>query len=307
MTFLTGDELTGDDKSLAGKWGDEYRKKLPHIKEKRSKTYYVTENSTQYSVPPMELMKQRAASPMIKFSSLQRSGFSLTSLRRPLTGVTEEELPNMSRGGAFGSEGSALFASRPSTTSTSKPNTSHEVDPPPSRSVFTDSYRNPYSRETDDGTAPRLDVSRTNSKLLRSAAAPIAFGRSTNRPERGVATSGLSGERLNLSNDCHKNSLAQRSWLYSDDPALLIRMAGRPTARPVGELSITMPNEKAAIEAEQRQLRLAAGEDLATEDAEVVRKSISQGRKFVMTGDILSKTGSRRAYTFLDENDHKVL
>lgn len=252
----------------------------------------------------MELIKEHAASPMIKFTSLQRSGFSLTSLRRPLTGAamtteeTQEELP-MSRGG------SALFASRPSTT---KSNSHPEVRP---RSVFTDSYRNPHTRETDNDTDTnptlRLDVSRTNSKLLRSSAAPIAFGRSGYRLERGVATSGLSGERLNLSDDCHKNSFAQRSWLYSDDPALLIRMAGRPSARPVGELSITLPNEKAAIEAEQRQLRLSAGEDLSSEDAEAVRKSISQGRKFVMTGDILSKTGSRRAYIFLDENDHKVL
>jgi len=307
MTILSGNSDSGGDKSLAGQWGDERRRMLSHVKDKVNKMFYTTENCAQFGVPPRQLLKERAASPMIKFTSLQRSGFSLTSLQRPLTGIAEEEPVSRGTFGGDFTEDTAFFASsRPSTTSL-KPKSREEAKSPPMRSVSRDSYRNPFSREEDDDTAHRLDVSRTNSALLRSSVAPIAFGRSGYRQERGVATSGLSGERLNLSDDCHKNSFAQRSWLYHDDPALLIRLNGRPTTAPVSELSITLPNERAAMETEQRQQRLNNGEDLSAEDAEALRKSLSQGRRFVMTGDILSKTGSRRAYIFLDENDHKVL
>ncbi len=71
----------------------------------------------------------------------------------------------------------------------------------------------------------------------------MAVGRSGLRKERGVATSGLSGERLNLDDDPKRNSFADRAWLYYDDPALKIRYNGRPVAEPVTELSLTLPSE----------------------------------------------------------------
>lgn len=71
----------------------------------------------------------------------------------------------------------------------------------------------------------------------------MAVGRSGLRKEKGVFTSGLSGEKLNLSADPKENSFAQRSWLTADDPALKIRYEGRPTPEQVTELSLTMPAE----------------------------------------------------------------
>ena len=53
---------------------------------------------------------------------------------------------------------------------------------------------------------------------------PVAVGRSGLRTEKGVSTSGLLGERLMLSKDPKYNSFAQRSWLYSEDPALNYRV-----------------------------------------------------------------------------------
>ena len=50
--------------------------------------------------------------------------------------------------------------------------------------------------------------------------APVAVGRSGLRIEKGVNTSGLLGERLMLSKDPQFNSLVQKQWLYSDDPAI---------------------------------------------------------------------------------------
>jgi hypothetical protein len=71
----------------------------------------------------------------------------------------------------------------------------------------------------------------------------MAVGRSGLRKEHGVATSGLGGERLNLDTDPKKNSFAQRSWMYCNDPALQIRQEGRPKAEIVLDLSLTMPAE----------------------------------------------------------------
>ena len=55
---------------------------------------------------------------------------------------------------------------------------------------------------------------------LKLPDAPVAVGRSGVRIERGVNTSGLLGERLTLSPDPQRNTLVQKKWLYSDDPAL---------------------------------------------------------------------------------------
>jgi len=75
---------------------------------------------------------------------------------------------------------------------------------------------------------------------LREPGAPIAVGRSGDRVEKGVSTSGLIGERLMDSEDPKLNSFCQRAWLYTDDPALQIKKNGRPTSSSNTQLSLNI-------------------------------------------------------------------
>jgi hypothetical protein len=104
--------------------------------------------------------------------------------------------------------------------------------------------------------------------------------------ERGPGTSGLSGERLNLAKDPSRNSFAQRSWLYSDDPALYYKTHGIPPA--------SIPND----------VSLPIG-DSAPGTASTNQTHSSYGRRAVLTGDVLTRTrsGSTNIGVFLDEND----
>lgn len=86
-------------------------------------------------------------------------------------------------------------------------------------------------------------IQRTNSKLLRAEDCPIAVGRSGLRKEKGVSTSGLLGERLNLDKDPKRNSLAQRSWLYNPDPALNYKIHGAPVAEMPNDVSLAIGGE----------------------------------------------------------------
>jgi hypothetical protein len=56
------------------------------------------------------------------------------------------------------------------------------------------------------------------------------MGRSGARVEKGLSTTGLMGERLMLHCDKSKNSLVQRTWLYTEDPALRYKIQGVPAA-----------------------------------------------------------------------------
>lgn len=91
-----------------------------------------------------------------------------------------------------------------------------------------------------------------------------------------------------LSNEPRQNTLAQRSWLYQDDPAVDYKIHGRPIGPSTTELSITLPSEK-------------------MEDLKLPRQqSWDHGRKFVMTGDVLTKTGAKRYGVFLDDHDKEL-
>ena len=136
-------------------------------------------------------------------------------------------------------------------------------------------------------------------------------------------TSGLSGERLNTSSEPHYNSFAQRSWLYSDDPALLIRMEGRPRSASKEVLSLRLPAEEEDIQQETRKeqgqvvleqaLRTSstASRMVESQRAEERQRTMTApahyGRRYVYTGDVISKTGSRRYGVFLDEHDEDVV
>ena len=79
---------------------------------------------------------------------------------------------------------------------------------------------------------------------MRSSDAPIAIGRSGTREEKGLATSGLIGERFMDSEDPKFNSTCQRAWLYTDDPALLIKKNGRPTSSSNTQVSLQIGSDK---------------------------------------------------------------
>ena len=83
---------------------------------------------------------------------------------------------------------------------------------------------------------------------LRSSDAPIAVGRSGVRLEKGVATSGLIGERLMVSDDPKMNSFCQRSWLPIDDPALQIKKNGRPISASNTQVTLLIGTNNSATE-----------------------------------------------------------
>lgn len=74
----------------------------------------------------------------------------------------------------------------------------------------------------------------------RSIEAPVAVGRSGARPEKGTSTSGLLGERLNMNPEPRINSLVQRSWMYTSDPALDYKINGVPRARMPNDVSLAI-------------------------------------------------------------------
>lgn len=83
---------------------------------------------------------------------------------------------------------------------------------------------------------------------LRSTDAPIAVGRSGVRLEKGVATSGLIGERLMVSDDPKMNSFCQRSWLPTDDPALQIKKNGRPVSASNTQVTLLIGSNNSEAE-----------------------------------------------------------
>ena len=63
---------------------------------------------------------------------------------------------------------------------------------------------------------------------MRSADAPWARGRPGPRQEKGKDTSGCSGEVYKVSDDPQIDTACQRSWLYYEDPMLIIKKDGPP-------------------------------------------------------------------------------
>ena len=121
---------------------------------------------------------------------------------------------------------------------------------------------------------------RTEKNFLRTDVAPYAIGRSGPRKEIGISPSGLLGEQLNLTENSSRNSLCQRSWLYSEDPAVNYKIHGAPIADMPNDVSLNIGNFN---------------------EFESYKAGKHYGRKAVFTGDPLSKAGSRRAGVFMDE------
>jgi len=112
----------------------------------------------------------------------------------------------------------------------------------------------------------------------------MAVGRSGVRQERGVSTSGLLGERLMTSEEPKKNTLAQKSWLYHDDPAVQYKLHGGPESRPVRDLSLRLPGEDYSMSGPNYPIT-------------------GHGRRAILTGDLYTKTGQLRAGVFMDDNN----
>ena len=63
---------------------------------------------------------------------------------------------------------------------------------------------------------------------MRASDAPWARGRPGPRQEMGKSTSGCSGEVYKVSNDPQIDTACQRSWLYYEDPMLIVKKDGPP-------------------------------------------------------------------------------
>ncbi|RYY84382.1 hypothetical protein EON63_09335 [archaeon] len=126
----------------------------------------------------------------------------------------------------------------------------------------------------------------------------MARGRSGLRKEKGVSTSGLSGERLLLSDDPRTNTLAQRAWLYTDDPALQVKIAGRPKVQltaDITQMSLQIGNP----EVDEDNLAVSARHHPYQEEAHY-------GRRMIVSGGVLTKSGYSRSGVFLDDHDQEV-
>lgn len=119
----------------------------------------------------------------------------------------------------------------------------------------------------------------------------------------------------------------QRSWLYADDPALLVKVQGRPKIPRGTDSSLILPAENEEVAAEEQEERLRSlrsslmksrNESLLSQEETMrrieeiqaqrhVRENERFGRSYVYTGDVISKTGARRYGVFLDDNDDQVL
>jgi hypothetical protein len=99
-------------------------------------------------------------------------------------------------------------------------------------------YVTEFGGQRDSDVLPSMG--RTRSRMLSSRLAPIAIGRSGAAPEKGLGTSGLLGENLNLQENASTNSLVQRAWLPHDDPALMYRILGVPEAPEVLDRSLNV-------------------------------------------------------------------
>jgi hypothetical protein len=102
--------------------------------------------------------------------------------------------------------------------------------------------------------------------------------------EKGVSTSGLLGERLMTDSDPRRNTAAQKTWLYNDDPALSYKINGVPRSAVVKDRSLSLPSEVAA------------------DCPESVNHNYR--RHALITGDLSTRSGRARAGVFLDEFAH---
>lgn len=116
------------------------------------------------------------------------------------------------------------------------------------------------------------------------------MGRSGLRIEKGLNASGLIGERLlNSPDNPANNTFAQKAWQPCDNPALEVVKKGRPVAGRPSDVS------------------LAIGEMLQPDGQALIPVPIegtsTYGRKYLITGDILSKSVSSKnpSRVFMDD------
>ena len=126
----------------------------------------------------------------------------------------------------------------------------------------------------------------------------MAVGRSGDRIEKGVSTSGLLGERLMAGSDPKKNSFAQRSWLPRRDPSLDFKVNGTPVADMPNDVSLKIggeySNEKFAGWTYGRKAVL-------TGESHSINFIIFTDSCYLHVGDVLSRSGNLRAGIFQDD------
>lgn len=83
----------------------------------------------------------------------------------------------------------------------------------------------------------------SNSRRFNDGNVIPSFGRSGRRVESGIQTSGLLGEQYNNMADPRKNSFVQRCWKYDNDPALILKRDGVPSAQQINYMSLPIGSE----------------------------------------------------------------
>lgn len=281
-------------KSFAGTWGEEIRRKKLLVKgDPDASRRFTTEAREAFSLEPFLKQKNPEPSKYNKFQQLQKNGAVIVNKAAYEREEISEEgvlfdayIASQPRDTPFGKYSLSRPSSRAVTgdrpmTQAGKPSSSPTSHDEKLSTIFRDSYRPPTNPSPFD-VESSVTMRNTSHRMLRSSDAPIAAGRSGTRTERGVSTSGLLGERLMLTEDPKWNTMAQKSWLYSDDPALMYKINGVPRARPVTDRSLTLPCELLN---------------------DIPQSSWNNHRRAILTGDLSTSTGRMRAGVFLDEFD----
>lgn len=198
--------------SLGGTWGEDRRRVLCPQKADFTTTY-----STKFGMAPILDAKEKSGHSHSKFRQMQQNSIMICQYNDKNAHSSAQQ----SVGGGLeeGSVSSALSMSSSGSSSI------RQAQGEPSRALN-----------------ENLAMLRTQNKMMRTAMAPIAVGRSGDRLEKGISASGLLGERLG------PGSFVQRSWLPYDDPALLYKVNGVPVAFMPNDVSIDLSGSSSHVE-----------------------------------------------------------
>lgn len=175
------------------------------MREEMQKQYFTTEYKGRYSEPPLDAIRQMTSSPMNKFvsshcsdqelvvrhlcgtrilqKSMQRSGFSLTSLQNPPeSAVGGGTTRPMTSGMRSASNSGRLSPPRPSSPSSSTHRGSlddgHRATTAPvgpSRSIYKETYVNHFVPPEVQEESERNSLNRSNSRNVRASLTWFVF------------------------------------------------------------------------------------------------------------------------------------
>lgn len=256
--------------SYAGSWGIEKRAMLRGGKSVADHEAFMTTSRSSFNVQIFSTEKNEADNKFAKFHALRMSGAAI---------MDSQKSKDWSNGEA---------GDRNETVSTNNSNLLNSNEQLGATISSTGSWSG--FNYSPSRSPSKLSLHKTMSKLLTLPDAPVAKGRSGTRQEKGLSKAdALCGERLMINPvEPQKDSEAQRSWLYAEDPALQIRVGKRRVE---------------SIDTESLGVSLQVGEELQNNGINpITAKGWDHGRKAILTGigDLSSKTGRMTAGIFQD-------